>query len=764
MPSDHLGRLKMSSGLAQSGSQSGSGRNTVQVVPDATYRLHGDFNRDGAADSNTWYTAARWEWGAGNPGAIIPFNNDDDGGRRSGTHPERRDFTDDRVNANDVELAPLEIRRHGGALPAAAEFKASLEVLNGNERNIRIHNGRSAGRSEMIGPARGSRAAFHDMSGITPAITLGMEALRYAGRGFNGLIDIRLTVYRYTYDARLSDDVNFANMLRNAAAHETTYVRVRVAPWIVPHHLDRAERVYVVTLPGGAGSPNRTFRQTLDPLVQAAGCTFDETHSGNDRWMQDCMEIGYSVMPAATRPHRWTSVLRCFRGRGLYDFPPQLAGRDVGWFEPNVPDFAAQPTINPTTDTTFDSGGNIECTPPVRASNGTTYPFGRVYYGPGGGSERFDAVTAEFFNAQVVQAPIRIDTNWLSVGHVDEMMSFIPRRTVPVIPSTITPNPYKRWKLVIANPRLAYQILDVAHGRNERLLVGRQLKMARRVWVHNWVDEPVFGFRQIQVTVDNWVNEPRIYYRASTNSWVGPTHYLSAAFGTGYHRSGDDSAPYRVYNSFLRQTEDNFQRVNRPIQRMEMRYVQTGTQRVDRGHYEVQDNWAYREQAVDDFLDGDTLVTTPDSVNPLSGADLRRLNEGIWDNRIRAVLTQLRDDIGLADTDIIEVPVLFYPTNAAHTEFGALTGDMVNMLVINGHCIPPRAYGPKTNSDRECRFERSFRNVLQGENLTVRYIDDWYEYHAMHGEVHCGTNTLRLPHPINTWLESAAARWWEFTP
>jgi len=764
MPSDHLGRLKMSSGLAQSGSQSGSSRNTVQVAPDATYRLHGDFNRDGAADSNTWYTAARWEWGAGNPGAIIAFNNDDDGGRRSDTHPERRDFTDDRVNANDVEIAPLEIRRHGGTLPAAARFKASLEVLNGNERNIRIFNGRGEGRSEMIGPARGNLVRIHDMAALGASSTLGMEALRYAGRGFNGLIDIRLTVYLYDYDSRQSNDANFDIMENVGRIHETTYVRVRVAPWIVPHHLDRAERVYVVTVPNTDSEPNDTFRGRLDTMVQAAGCAFDAGWNDHDRWMQDCMEIGYSVMPAATRPHRYTSILRCFRDRELYDHLPSLAGRDIGWFEPRFFADLDNPSVLIGNSNTFDSGGNIEATPPVRDRAGRTYPFGRVYFGAGRFGSRFDSTVSDFFDAQIVQAPIRIDTNWLGVGHVDEMMSFVPRRTVPVIPSTTNPNPYKRWKLAIACPRLAYEILDAAHGHGERLLVNRRLKMGRRVWINNWVDEPVFGFRQVQVTVDNWVNEPRIYYRTSTNSWVGPTHYLSAAFGTGYHRSGDDSAPYRVYNSFLRQTEDNFQRVNRPIQRMEARFVQTGTQRVDRGHFEVRDEWDDREQAVDDFLDDDTLVTSPASADPLTGAALRALNERIWTHSIRPVLAQLRDDIDLADTDVIEVPVLFYPTNAGHTEFGALTGDMVNMLVINGHCIPPYAYGPQAATDRECRFERNFRAALEAENLTVTYINDWYEYHAKHGEVHCGTNTLRLPHPINTWLESAAARWWEFTP
>ncbi|MCR9219727.1 MAG: protein-arginine deiminase domain-containing protein [Alphaproteobacteria bacterium] len=735
-----------------------SGLNTFSLQPPATYRLHGDFDRDGHADGGTWFDAPRWDWGDGNPGAVIPFNNDDDGGRSGLLAPLARDFTDDRVNANDVELAPLMIRRHGGDQPAAARFKACLEVPAGQERFIRIHNGRTAGRSEVIGPARGRRHAIHDMSAVGDGVTLGMEALRYAGRGFDGLIDIRLTVYLYDYDGRFSDDENFDIMENTAAVNEETYVRVRVAPWMVPHHLDRAERVYVVTLPGGVDSPNRAFRERLDGFVTGAGCAFNQNHTNDDRWMQDCMEIGYSVMPGDPRPHRWTAVLRCLRGRGLYDFPPELAARDVGWFEPNVPDFAAQNSINPNWDTTFDSGGNIECTPPVRASDGTVYPFGRIYYGPGGGGERFDPVTADFFDAQVVQAPIALDTNWLSVGHVDEMLSFVPRNNPP--------NVHKRWKLVVASPQAAYQILDEAAG-DEVILQGRRLSMKRRVWIEDWVDEPVYENRQVPVWVENWVrSDTPLLYRDQRNRWHGRAgvQYNGPINGFSGRWSSGDWAPYRVWDANAGRYVDNFPMEDRGRWENQWRRVQVGVQAVDHGWYEVETEDRQREQTVDDFLNDRTMVSTSDSEHMLRGADLRDLNLEIWYDRIVPVLQQLEDAIGLAPEDVISVPVVFYPTNAQHTEFGALTADIVNMLVVNGHVITPYAYGPQRDDEDSCRFERDFRTKMEAENLTVHFINDWTPYHSKHGEVHCGTNTLRLPNPMNDWLESAAARWWEYTP
>jgi protein-arginine deiminase len=35
--------------------------------------------------------------------------------------------------------------------------------------------------------------------------------------------------------------------------------------------------------------------------------------------------------------------------------------------------------------------------------------------------------------------------------------------------------------------------------------------------------------------------------------------------------------------------------------------------------------------------------------------------------------------------------------------------------------------------------------------FTVRFIDDWDEYHCYYGEIHCGTNVKRTPSGINWW-------------
>jgi protein-arginine deiminase len=49
-------------------------------------------------------------------------------------------------------------------------------------------------------------------------------------------------------------------------------------------------------------------------------------------------------------------------------------------------------------------------------------------------------------------------------------------------------------------------------------------------------------------------------------------------------------------------------------------------------------------------------------------------------------------------------------------------------------------------------FEKQMTDQLTPFGITVDFIEDWDDYHAVEGEVHCGTNTARtIP----------AAKWWE---
>lgn len=563
--------------------------------------MHLDADRDGRVDDDRT-GLDRWEWGAGKKGAIILCNNDDDDGGASG----KSDNTDRQVNGgNDSsEIAPLVIRRTGCSPPTG--WRATLEVSMEDKMRIRIFDGRSAGAQEIIGPTQGNRYAFPDLNFMEKE--LGMEALMYADNTFSGEVRITFT-------------------LSKAGVASTPEVGVvRVAPWMMPNHLDAAVKVFVVDKPEIAVplelSPTRTsdnsrFRIQLNTFVTAAHCTL-RTHRSDDPWMQDCMEIGFSNLPAGPG---YPSAMRSARNRPLQTFAKTLRTADFGYHEKGVL----------LKHTTFNSTGNLECTPPVTSAAGKRYPWGRIYFGPGRPREPMDVQVQGFLRRQIVQDPITVDTSFMAIGHVDEIMSFVP-----------APGG-QGFKLLLASPRLAYDILEANKTANgsSKMLTGRKLKDV------------------------------------------------------------------------------------------------------------INNRWRYAEVTIETFLD--TGIETMS----LTASELKTLNDGIQ-NKMNANREKLTSDLGLTDADILEVPILFHPSDVyglPKLYVDSLTAGVVNMLVINGHCVIPKPFGPVVAG--KDLFEKDLEDKLTPLGLTVHFIDDWYEYHVDSGEVHCGTNTLRA---------RMAANWWEFTP
>jgi len=89
--------------------------------------------------------------------------------------------------------------------------------------------------------------------------------------------------------------------------------------------------------------------------------------------------------------------------------------------------------------------------------NNISFPFGRIVYGHDIKRPMRHEVQ-QFLLDQQVQSPFSIDTSWLAVGHVDEVISFCP------VPSK---DPFKRFRLVVASPHLAISALKSLHKIGE---------------------------------------------------------------------------------------------------------------------------------------------------------------------------------------------------------------------------------------------------------------------------------------------------------
>ncbi|KAK4809811.1 hypothetical protein QYF61_014279 [Mycteria americana] len=130
----------------------------------------------------------------------------------------------------------------------------------------------------------------------------------------------------------------------------------------------------------------------------------------------------------------------------------------------------------------------------------------------------------------------------------------------------------------------------------------------------------------------------------------------------------------------------------------------------------------------------------------LANEALRKFN-----NYVQSCISWNRDilkrALGLSEQDILDIPQLFQGDVA--TGAGAFFPDMVNMLVLGRHLGIPKPFGPLAGG--QCCLEERVRALLEPLGLTCTFIDDYFSYHVLSGEVHCGTNVRRKPFAFKWW-------------
>ncbi len=202
---------------------------------------------------------------------------------------------------------------------------------------------------------------------------------------------------------------------------------VASAPLLLNHHLQPVERVWMVA----DDHHNLPLRNVLEEVLGSRLTVL----SDEDVWIQDQLEWAYLAGPGGLRLDVAINSIRARYG-GLASWVDGLAA-------PGVCSMSWGASEEPVSQ---DSFGNLEVTPPHTA-RGIHYPFGRIYWGARGTAAP-NAELRDFLTRQALQAPIAIDTSWLCVGHVDEIVSFIP-----------DPDSDLGFKLLIADTDAAYDVL-----------------------------------------------------------------------------------------------------------------------------------------------------------------------------------------------------------------------------------------------------------------------------------------------------------------
>ncbi|SVE33710.1 uncharacterized protein METZ01_LOCUS486564, partial [marine metagenome] len=224
------------------------------------------------------------------------------------------------------------------------------------------------------------------------------------------------------------------------------------APIIFSDDTTVGERLFVTDIPRTAGGDhNEALIEALEAYLpdHIELYKLDGAEYEYDRWVQDNMQTGYFQRPSVDGVETTWIHFETQRPRPLAMFlTDELLGPDSGYVFPRG------------SNTSLNSGGNIEVLP-AHTTDGGDYPYGRMVYGGGTagtllGVTYGDAMNenqVNFFNSQVIQGPaVRVSTEWLAVGHVDEIFLFLP--------NAMAQEGERSWKVIIASPSLAIAALE----------------------------------------------------------------------------------------------------------------------------------------------------------------------------------------------------------------------------------------------------------------------------------------------------------------
>ncbi len=340
------------------------------------FEMYGDTNRDGMITEADQLRPAQWSLSTG---PLILFNNNDD--NRSGIP----DWKDKIVNGkHDYEdLAPV-------------HFKISEDY---QEADIFITTDQQAKPFVNIFQKTTVGWVLVDLTGQQPLvkseeIILGVEAKQFADQNWTGLVTLKAVAR--SGDQEIASD----------------RIQMGVAPWMMSPNTVPVSAVHL----SDRGANQDVIKQ-VQQIVEKTGATPKIT-PGETAWMRDTAKIGYVQFPTQNGLKTYPVALNGNRSNESDHYAKSLMNRNFGWFE------VGQPRSLDPLNQWLDGYGNLEVTPPI-----PNYPMGRIYYGKADGKTLHPDVV-EFLKAQQVQGPpVAIDTSWLMIRHVSEIINFIPSQT-----------------------------------------------------------------------------------------------------------------------------------------------------------------------------------------------------------------------------------------------------------------------------------------------------------------------------------------------
>ncbi|MGC4943896.1 protein-arginine deiminase family protein [Kribbella sp. DT2] len=306
-------------------------------------------------------------------------------------------------------------------------------------------------------------------SGSTGRITVSTDRVRvFVKRGSGWSASTVLTADELRHGVELG--IEGRDIVRDAAVWDGTAsvklvvsgngwtasasLALKEAPVLTQLNTQRLQRVFA----GDAGDSDKVgtaWREQVDTVVKQSGVQggLEQLDQADDSWTQDLFEPAYMSIPGpGGKPHGMKVLLGSVndsRRVGSRVIFTELAGADVAAVHvEHVP--------VPEENDSYDSMGNLETIPPTPG-----HPVGRIVIGGDGFDHGKTGPAPEMLTllkSQGMQDPLALDTSWLTVGHVDEFLQFVP-----------APGSRLGWRALIADPTAGLELLRGAqksgHGK-----------------------------------------------------------------------------------------------------------------------------------------------------------------------------------------------------------------------------------------------------------------------------------------------------------
>ncbi|KAM4058919.1 protein-arginine deiminase (PAD) domain-containing protein [Hirsutella rhossiliensis] len=624
---------------------------TSGTIKDLSVTILADTNRDGKVDVTGETDFAGKEIWTPESGALFMANIGDTDGRCSHLFkPENCNDASDNVLRNSTYLAPLLTVPNPKLSNSATGF---ITVLNETAApKVRIFYRRS---NKWVYVASDYIFTAEELK---IGLELGIDARDIRRpRGWDG---------RATVEFRVKDG--------NQEAKDS--VALRVAPILTHNHGQLAEQLLTTLLPEHFHwkRPDMVqFVEELKNVSNRAGMkkplhAFDT----DDIWTQDFFEPGYTSIPGPGGPIGLRVMIRSSqesRAAGLKIFG-DLRSSTAG----AVQDFSG--VGHPRDD--FESTGNLETIPPY-TYNGKSYPAGRAVMGSPEGKKLH---MMAFLEAQEVQEPLRIDTSWLGVGHIDEFMQFLPVESE------------RGWVMAVDDPLTALKMLKKAQQDGQGGVKA--------------VSRPRFP-----------TDPTKACYPADTiDQVINKTDFTSVQ---------ENSAKEIQRNIDIIKRETGI--TDREIVRIPALYYYAGKSRPH-WNCELAEGRNGNERRDLDAESASGQSSRNSSLAPPEQLEAQVAN-------IFGEMTEI--PVLRAGTPPKPVERRKVAKEDRVTSFYPST---INSIVLNNkEVLAPNPWGPVIGG--KDILGAAVSAAYAGVNYTVSYMDDWFTHHVIFGDIHCGSNVIR---------------------